>query len=111
MMNTEQHKQTELAPELLIPWSIVVFKEGDQWLALALEHSCIAWADTQEEAFSTLIETMTWQVEADRNYGQKPFSLVPRAKDRYWALYRSGAPSRDLQMPAPLQGEVRVASW
>ena len=108
-MNTqEENEQIEPAPELMIPWSIVIFKEGDQWMAMGLERLTFWWADTIEEAFTGLIKAMYWQVHMDRGCGQVPFSLVPRAKERYWNFYRSAVKSTELQMPLPLTGEVRV---
>ena len=108
MSTQQEHNVTEIAPQLMNPWSVVVFKEGSYWLAIALEHAVIWWDETIEGAFTGLIEALYLQAEADLGYGQVPFSLAPRSPESFWDLFRSATKSTDLQMPSPLTGEVRV---
>ena len=112
-MSTQQEHETKSAEtrgEATGYWSVLLLKEGDQWIALTLERSVVWWADTALEALTGLADALAWRAEADQGYGQVPFALSPPAPEQYWDLYRKSTLSIQLQNPAIISGEVRLGA-
>jgi hypothetical protein len=112
-MSTQQEQPTQSTQargEATGYWSILLLKEGEQWIALTLERSVVWWADTALEAITGLADALVWRAEADQGYGQTPFSLSPPAPEQYWELYRKSTLSIQLQDPAIISGEVRLGA-
>jgi hypothetical protein len=95
-------------------WSILLYKEyhkgRSKWFALTLEQMVTWWADTPQEALRGLLDALVWQVDADLGAGQEPFSLCPRAPERYWKLFQEAAPIQFTKAPAAISGEIRLAA-
>ena len=97
---------------------IVIFRQGDWWVAQCLEHNLVTVVRELADIDAELQRFLTVQIAVSRDCGVEPFTGLPPARHRFWAMYE-GAPhwtskSRRLGLPAELNAdavvEMRIAA-
>jgi hypothetical protein len=69
---------------------VVVFSEGDGYVAVVLDHCLAAQAKTVPELKRAVTHLVLTQLIASAERGQAPFVGLPRAPKRYWRLWEDG---------------------
>ena len=77
--------------------SVLGFKEGHEWCALALELDLRGYGNSPDEAFADLREQITMQVTFCQQKGILDSMFHP-AEDHYWEMYRQGKRSLMLSL-------------
>ncbi len=75
-------KQSEIKVQVLL------FKEGQTWVAQCLEHDLAAQGQTLKQAKESLNQVFITQVVLDLDAKREPFSAVQRAPQFYWDRLR-----------------------
>src|SRR6185436_12917274 len=73
---------------------VVFFEEDGWWIAQCLERNLVAFARDPRELKRKLDVVIRVQIEADRDAGVEPFSLLPQAPRRFWQMFQSAPPWR-----------------
>ena len=82
--------QTQSAPEMKkICIRAVLFQESGNWCGQCLEHDIAAEAPTLEALKSELEQILSIQAEISLEHGQEPYSSLPRAPAKYFAMYEA----------------------
>jgi len=86
----------------------VLFQEADSWCAQCLEHDIAAEASTLEALKTELEQVLAVQAELSLERGQEPYSSLPRAPAKYFAMYEAleRANSVDDAHPISLDADV-----
>src|SRR5260221_1208568 len=66
---------------------VLLLKEGDYWVAQALEVDLGAQGPTRELAEKAFICTLKAQAHMDMQHGRLPFNGFPRAPQEYWDAF------------------------
>jgi hypothetical protein len=101
--------QTNSAPEMKkISIRAVLFQADGSWCAQCLEHDIAAEAVTLEDLKSELEQVLSVQAELSLERGQDPYSAIPRAPAKYFAMYEAleRANSVDDAHPISLDADV-----
>ena len=69
--------------------SVLFFRDGDQWLAQALERDIAAQGSTLPEARRAFEQTLGGQIILDRTKGRKPLEHLPPAPTEYWTAFEA----------------------
>ena len=78
--------------------SVLFFRDGDQWLAQALEFDITAQGSTLAQAKRAFEQTLVGQIKLDRMKGRKPLEHLPPAPTEYWTAFEAATTQ-------PLQAE------
>ena len=76
----------------------VVFQEGEWLCAQCLEYDLIVQAKNLKQLFRALQKTIVGHIAIRLRYNQQPFHDLPRAPEKYWAMFRRSR----LELPAPM---------
>ena len=66
-----------------IYFRVLVFRQGDQWLAQCLEHDLVAQAPSGDEAFASFIRLLKARLLRDSANGRVPLENLPPAPQRF----------------------------
>ena len=69
---------------------VVVFKDGDHWIAQGLEYDIVAQSKKLGNLPDLFNRTLLNHIFARSENGQEPFKAVPRAPDEYWEKFNDG---------------------
>jgi hypothetical protein len=87
---------------------VLVTQEDGMWIAVGLEHYLVGSGASPEEALRDLEQQFEMQEILDGSYGQVPFEMVPRAPEKYWALFATSRWQSHAHS-SPYEGELRMA--
>ena len=76
----------------------VVFQEGEWLCAQCLEYDFVVQAKTLQQLSRALQHFIVGHVTVRLRYKQRPFNDLPRAPEKYWAMFRRSR----LKLPAPM---------
>jgi len=76
----------------------VVFQEGDWLCAQCLEYDLVAQAKSLPQLSRALQRLIVGHVAVRLRHKQQPFRDLPRAPEKYWAMFRQSR----LTLPAPM---------
>ena len=76
----------------------VVFQEGDWLCAQCLEYDLVAQAKSLRQLSRALQRLIVGHVAVRLRHKQRPFRDLPRAPEKYWAMFRQSR----LTLPAPM---------
>jgi hypothetical protein len=101
--------QTPSAPEMKkIGIRAVLFQQEGNWCAQCLEHDIAAEAPTLESLKAELEQVLAIQAELSLERGQVPYSTIPSAPAKYFAMYEAleRANSVDEAHPIPVDADM-----
>jgi hypothetical protein len=76
----------------------VVFQEGEWLCAQCLEYDLVAQAKSLRQLSRALQRLIVGHVAVRLRHEQQPFRDLPRAPEKYWAMFRQSR----LTLPAPM---------
>lgn len=76
----------------------VVFQEGDWLCVQCLEYNLVAQAKSVQQLSKALQRLIAGHVAVRLRHKQEPFRDLPRAPEKYWAMFRRSR----LILPAPM---------
>lgn len=76
----------------------VVFQEGEWLCAQCLEYDLVAQAKSLQQLSKALQRLIVGHVVVRLRHKQQPFRDLPRAREKYWAMFRRSR----LTLPAPM---------
>ena len=76
----------------------VVFQEGEWLCAQCLEYDLVAQAKSLRQLSRALKRLIVGHVAVRLRHRQQPFRDLPRAPEKYWAMFRHSR----LTLPAPM---------
>jgi len=76
----------------------VVFQEGEWLCAQCLEYDLMVQARNLKQLSRALQKILVGHIAIRRRHNQQPFRDLPRAPEKYWAMYRRSR----LELPAPI---------
>ena len=76
----------------------VVFQEGEWLCAQCLEYDLVAQAKSLRQLSKALQRLIVGHVAVRLRHKQQPFRDLPRAPEKYWAMFRRSR----LTLPAPM---------
>src|SRR5262249_8325703 len=76
----------------------VVFQEGEWLCARCLEHDLMVQAKNLKQLCRALQKIIVGHIAIRLRYNQQPFQDLPRAPEKYWAMFRRSR----LELPAPM---------
>ena len=76
----------------------VVFQEGEWLCAQCLEYDLMVQARNLKQLSRALQKIILGHIAIRRRHNQQPFRDLPRAPEKYWAMYRRSR----LELPAPI---------
>ena len=76
----------------------VVFQEGEWLCAQCLEYDLMVQAKNLKQLFRALQKIIVGHIAIRLRYHQQPFHDLPRAPEKYWAMFRRSR----LELPAPM---------
>ena len=76
----------------------VVFQEGEWLCAQCLEYNLVAQAKSLKQLSRALQRLIVAHVAVRLRHKQQPFRDLPRAPDKYWAMFKRSR----LKLPAPM---------
>jgi len=76
----------------------VVFQEGEWLCAQCLEYDLMVQAKNLKQLFRALQKISVGDIAIRLRYHQQPFQDLPRAPEKYWAMFRRSR----LELPAPM---------
>jgi hypothetical protein len=76
----------------------VVFQEGEWLCAQCLEYNLVAQAKSLQQLSKALQRLIVGHVAVRLHHKQQPFRDLPRAPEKYWAMFRRSR----LILPAPM---------
>jgi hypothetical protein len=76
----------------------VVFQEGEWLCAQCLEYDLVAQAKSLRQLSRALQRLIVGHVAVRLRHRQQPFRDLPRAPEKYWAMFRQSR----LTLPAPM---------
>lgn len=71
------------------PMRAVVFRDGDAWIAQALEHDICAQAADLKTLSLRFQATIRAEIEESLACGQTPLSGIPPAPEKFFAMWES----------------------
>ncbi len=84
----------------------VVFQEGEWLCAQCLEYDLVAQAKSLQQLSRALQRLIVGHVAVRLHHKQQPFRDLPRAPEKYWAMFRWSR----LKLPAPMFKLVALRS-
>jgi hypothetical protein len=66
---------------------VLLYQDGKQWVARCLEYDLVARAATKEQVAARFANTLRAAVTASERLGRQPFEGIPKAEQRYFALW------------------------
>src|SRR2546428_13369943 len=84
----------------------VVFQEGEWLCAQCLEYDLVAQAKSLQKLSRALQRLIVGHVAVRLHHKQQPFRDLPRAPEKYWAMFRRSR----LKLPAPMFKLVALRS-
>lgn len=81
--------------------SVVLFKEGDSWVAQALEHDLAAQGPSIELAQRAFLHALAGQFKLDFQKNRQPLVHLPPAPMRYWHAWDQASAKQLLKAPTP----------
>ena len=85
--------------------NVLVFREGDRWVAQVLEKDMAAHGETPYAALSAIGMIIQAHVNFDTFHQRTPFSRLDRAPDVYWDVMERATP-----LPQPESWRLMPAS-
>lgn len=79
--------------------SVLLFNEGDSWIAQCLEYDITSQGKSPKEALEGLGWILGGQILLDKQNRRKAFSTLAPAPERFWKRFKNGIPLLD---PYPL---------
>ena len=76
----------------------IVFQEGEWLCAQCLEYDLVAQAKSLQQLSKALQRLIVGHVAVRLRHKQQPFCDLPRAPEKYWAMFRRSR----LTLPAPM---------
>src|SRR5437867_8985651 len=76
----------------------IVFQEGEWLCAQCLEYNLVAQAKSLKQLSRALQRLIVAHVAVRLRHKQQPFRDLPRAPEKYWAMFKRSR----LKLPAPL---------
>jgi hypothetical protein len=76
----------------------VVFQEGEWLCAQCLEYNLVAQAKSLKQLSRALQRLIVAHVAVRLRHKQQPFRDLPRAPEKYWAMFKRSR----LKLPAPM---------
>lgn len=70
--------------------SVVLFRDGDFWIAQGLEHDITAQGRTLQEVKLAFMRTVAVRAFVDQEAGVEPFSQCEPAPTEFWELHKTG---------------------
>jgi hypothetical protein len=67
---------------------VLLFQEGDFWVAQCLEHDIATQSRTRKGVWDALIRTLKAQVSLDVERGRTPLESIPPAPDWYFEAFK-----------------------
>ncbi len=71
------------------PVRVVLYPDGDLWIAQGLDYDIVARGHTAAEANSRFDQKFGAELIMSMEIGEKPLSGVPKAPKEYWDKYES----------------------
>jgi hypothetical protein len=72
--------------------TVLLFLQGESWVAQVLEHDIVAHGATEYAALATVQLAIQAHVNFDTRHQRQPFSLLPRAPQHCWDVARTAKP-------------------
>lgn len=72
--------------------SAVIFREGDGYSAVLLQHFIAAQGATIEQARHALACSIVGQLRLDIRASRQPFETLSAAPEKYWRMFEQGQP-------------------
>ena len=69
--------------------SVLFIRQGDYWVAQALEHDIAAQGASLQLTQRTFEETLSGQIALDRKFGREPLKHLPPAPREYWDAFEA----------------------
>jgi hypothetical protein len=88
---------------------VVVFQEGELWVAQCLDYDFAVSAHVRDQVLARLKFQLRGQMVADRRRGRAPFSGFKRAPARFWTMFDEAVPWQHERLVEPL--EARIRAW
>ncbi len=88
---------------------VVIFREGDQWVAQVLEKDMSAHGPTEYAALAAVQLVLQAHVNFDTRQKRSPLSMLSRAPEAFWRAYEKADPlslSSDPFQPAQFHPAV-----
>ena len=82
---------------------VVLLREGDFWVAQALEYDIAAQGRDIEGAKRAFLRTFSAQVHLDLSNGREPLAGIGRAPDWYFDAFRAGRPLSAYEPIEPIE--------
>lgn len=79
--------------------SILLFKEGTQWVAQCLELDVAAQGDSLEDAKDHLLLTLSAEAFADIERGEEPWSSLKQAPSEFYGRFNQAKQLQDTSVP------------
>jgi len=88
---------------------VVFFEDRGWWVAQCLERNLATASKDPRDLTRQLEVVLKVQIEADREAGVEPFSMLPQAPRRFWRMFQSAEP---LQLSAgTLEPPIDTPAW
>lgn len=75
-------------PITAIEVRVVFFRGSSKWVAQCLEYDIATQADSLEQLETRLVQALNAEVEFSRRLDKQAFTRLPKAPERYWAMWR-----------------------
>jgi hypothetical protein len=86
--------------------TVLFIKQGDRWLAQALEYDLAAQGDNVDLAKRAFERTFQGQLELDRRMKRVGLSNLPKAPAVYWEMFRRLVQDRTPMTTEPIETDI-----
>jgi hypothetical protein len=99
-MGSDNVVSTRRRPRAVRKYAIraVVFQEGEWLCAQCLQYDFVVQAKTLQQLSRALQLFIVGHIAVRLRHKQRPFNGLPRAHEKYWAMFRRSR----LKLPAPM---------
>lgn len=73
-----------------ISLNVILFKSDNFWVAQCLEYDIVSQGSDIHLTIDRLGQTLKAQISYDISNKREPFSLIPKAADKYWNVFQRG---------------------
>jgi hypothetical protein len=88
----------------------VLFQADGTWCAQCLEHDIAAEAATLDDLKIELEQVLSVQAELSLERGQEPYSTIPSAPAKYFAMYEALERANSVDDPHPISLDADVSA-
>jgi hypothetical protein len=89
-------------------FTVVFVREGEYWIAQALEYDIAAQGSTQENAKRAFEYAFMGQLQLDHKLKREPFSTLAQAPQRYWDIFAAFVEKNHNLVPEIIRTESLV---